>query len=510
MSKPAIRFCAGDIGSNAIKVRVVEAGGGLRKTLFEARYPIRLGASAFESGSISREDIEATVSAFQEIAAMCRSFGVDRTRIVATSAVREAVNREELVNAVEKHTGCQIEVIGGTEEARLLAVGMRPDLVDGMHNLIVDVGGGSTELIYTRTDQEIDTMHSMRLGAVRLYQMVKPGAPVSKKEYGLLEVCVQNLLENTHLPVIAKKTQAVGVAGTLRAICDAKNFGSQRPEPEITFKDLEKLIRALRECTVDEMEERFGVDRKRAQIILPGALIVSGLMDLYSLEKITVSGRGLRDGVIEEMIEAAATGHKFDAFDYAVRIGDKYNFDRAHGQRVAKLADSLFVQLEPLHRLTEDFRELLGYAALLHDVGQFVNYSRHHKHSYYLILNEEFPGLILPQQQIVATIARYHRKSMPGEKHPEYQILSPTAREVVDKCAAILRIADALDREHRQLVHSVEATISRQAVTFELNSKGPVLLELSAAKKKGEFFEKVFGRKAVFQSTHAPAGAKAV
>lgn len=503
------RFCAGDIGSNAIKVRVVESSDGFRKTLFETRYPIRLGATAFESGELSAEDIETTVSAFQEIAAMTRSFSVDQTRVVATSAVREAGNREELANAVLKRTGLRIDVISGIEESRLLALGMKADLLPDAHNLIIDVGGGSTELIYTRTDGEIDTMHSIRLGAVRLYQMVKPGSPISKKEFGLLEVCVQNLLENTHLPVIAKKTNVIGVAGTLRAICDATNFGDDHPHPEFSFKDLEKLIKALRECTPEEMEQKFGIDRKRAQIIVPGAMIVQGLMDLYSLDRINLSGRGLRDGVVEEMIASARHSKAFDGFEYAARIGEKYNFDRAHGTHVAVLAASLYDQLEPLHKMPEENRDILRYAALLHDVGQFVNYSRHHRHSYYLILNEELPGLIQPQQQIAATIARYHRKSMPDDSHPEYQVLPVAAREIVDKCAAILRLADALDREHRQLVKGIDVSISRQSVDFDLDSKGPVLLELSAAKKKSSMFEKVFGRKASFQSARSgAAGAK--
>lgn len=489
------RFCAGDIGSNAIKVRVVEVADGLLKTLTEDRYPIRLGASSFDKGRLSPDDIEATVSAFQEISAICRSFAVDEARVVATSAVREASNKDDLIEAVESRAGFHIEVISGLEEARLLAVALRPELVPGHHNLIIDIGGGSTELIYTRQDLELDTMHSIRLGAVRLQQAVKPGAPISRKEFALLEVTVQNMLENSHLPVIARRTHAIGVAGTLRAILDINQGKQSKGDAAFSLRDVQKMLRSLREMTFEEMQERHGIDRKRAQIIIPGVMIAAGIMELYELPRIAVSTRGLRDGILAEMITRADSGPMSSADEFAIKIGEKYNFDRSHGEQVARLALSLYDKLEPLHKLAPACRVWLHHAALLHDIGQFVTYSKHHKHSLYLIANEEFPGLSETEQQAIAVIARYHRKSPPTDKHTEFMSLQPTTRDAVEKCSAILRIADALDREHRGLVTGVDVAFNDGTITLEVHAKGPVFLELSAAGKKGQMFEKVFGCK---------------
>ena len=499
------RVCAGDIGSNAIKVRVVEDAAGLRKTLCEARYPIRLGSGAFERGLLGSEEIDAAVGAFEEIAAMCRGFGVERTRIVATSAVREATNREEFTGAVEKHTGLAVEVISGLEEARLLAVGVRPDLKPEAHNLIIDIGGGSTEVIYTRTDLEVDTMHSMRLGAVRLHQMVKSGNPVTRKEFDFYRLAVSNMLENYHLPVIARHTHAIGVAGTVGAMLDVKRIRQAGATSVLTHPELRKILHNLRTLTADDMESKLGLERKRAPILIPGGLILDGIMDLYGIAQVGVSYRGLRDGIIEELVSGADTAAAPLPHEFAMRVGDKYEFDRAHSEHVARLADSLFDSLRPVHSMPDDAREILHFAALLHDIGQFVSYSRHHKHSYYLIGNEELPGLTPDRQQLVATVARYHRKSAPAEKHPEFQALTPQGREIVLKCTALLRIADALDREHRQLIEGIRVAVAPTQVDFHLAAKSRVLLEMSAARKKGELFEKLFGKKAVFHVANGNA-----
>jgi exopolyphosphatase / guanosine-5'-triphosphate,3'-diphosphate pyrophosphatase len=485
------RFCAADIGSNSIKVRIVEVTEGLRKILFDARYPIRLGTSVFESGELKQDDIDATVGAFEEVAALCKNYGVLRTRIVATSAMREASNKDDVVEKVHKLTGLRIEVISGTEEARLLAIGLKPDMKEDSHNLILDIGGGSTELIYTTTGHNIETMHSVRLGAVRLQQMISAESPISKKNYAVLETCVLNVLEKCHLPVIAKKTHVVGVGGAMRAIADVMPSGSD----SFSAKELEKMIKTFRDLSHDELVKQFGVDARRAPIMLPGMLIVGGVLDLYSIEQVTVSGRGLRDGLLEDVIEKTEAISAPDLFSFAFAVGAKYNFDEAHARHVAALAVSLYDQLNAVHKLSPEYRELLYIAALLHDIGQFINYSKHHKHSLYLIRNEDFANLSQQQQEIVAVIARYHRKSAPKIDHPEFAALAPDVQTSIAMCSALLRIADALDRGHRQLVEAVTVDSSRDSVVLTVSSSQHVFLELSAAKKKGQYFEKESGRK---------------
>ena len=489
------RLCAGDIGSNSIKVRVVETNGPLRRTLFESRYPIRLGASAFERGVLTDEDIRLTVGAFEEVAAVTRGFGVGMTRVVATSALREASNANELVEAVRRSTGFGIDVISGAEEAHLIARGLRPEMHPDAHNLVIDIGGGSTELIYTRTSLEADTLHSIRLGAVRLVQQIKPGDPPSKRELALLESAVEDGLERGHLPAVARRTHVIGVAGAIRAILEVKLAREAATDNGFTLKELDRIIRTVRTMTVARMQAAFGIDARRAQIFLAGAMVLRGILDLLGVGRVNVSGAGLRDGLIAQMMDELTGGVVHGPEALVRRIGEKYAFDAAHAEHVALLACQLFDQLAPLHGLEARHREHLRVAAMLHDIGQFVSYGRHHKHSHYLLMNEEIPGLLPADQQLVAALARYHRKAEPSEAHPEYALLPAPVREVLPRLAALLRIADGLDRQHRQLVTGLRASANGGDVEVVVESRLPVFLELSAAVKKSELFQKVFGRK---------------
>ena len=489
------RLCAGDIGSNSIKVRVVETNGPLRRTLFESRYPIRLGASSFEQGVLTDEDIGLTVGAFEEVAAVTRSFGVGMTRVVATSALREASNAGELVEAVHRATGFGIDVISGAEEAHLIACGLRPEMHPDAHNLVIDIGGGSTELIYTRTSLEVDALHSIRLGAVRLVQQIKPGDPPSSRELALLESAVEDGLERGHLPAIARRTHVVGVAGAIRAILEVKLAREAVTDNGFTLKELERIIRQVRTMTIARMQAEFGIDIRRAQIFLAGALVLRGMMDLLGIGRLTVSGAGLRDGLIARMLDELTGGVVHGPDTLVRRIGEKYSFDAAHAEHVAFLACQLFDQLSQVHGLPERHRQHLRLAAMLHDIGQFVSYSRHHKHSHYLLMNEEIPGLLPADQQLVAALARYHRKAEPCETHPEFACLPPSSREVLPRLAALLRLADGLDRQHRQLVTGLRTRANGGDVEVLVESRLPVFLELSAAAKKSELFQKIFGRK---------------
>jgi exopolyphosphatase / guanosine-5'-triphosphate,3'-diphosphate pyrophosphatase len=497
-----LRFGAVDIGSNSIKLRVVEiAPDKTRKTLSEARYPVRLGDS-FANGRISATAIDATVETFTEVAHLFSGFRVDYHRAVATSAVREAVNRNDLVQAIRSQTGISVEIITGKEEARLLGWGVRPDMQAGAHNLLIDVGGGSTEVIYTRTDLTLSGVASVRLGAVRLRQMLESGARVSKKDALYLRSHIADVLEKSTLPVAARNTHVIGVAGTMRALLDAIHHRHPSMDMEFTRDELRDLIEEMYGLDLEMLEKKLGIEKRRGQIIVPGALIVEGLMELYDISRLSVSPRGLRDGLLDELIASTVEGFlpAYTSADYALAIGDKYEFDRSHAMHVAKLALQLYDQLEQMHKLPPHWRPVLYAASLLHDIGQFINYSRHHKHSYYIILNEELPGLTQPQQQAAAVIARYHRKSFPSEKHPEFAAFSPDVRRCVEICTALLRIAEALDRQHRQLVTSISVASSDNLVKITIRARSEVFLEVSAAEKNAELFSKCLEAKIVFES----------
>jgi exopolyphosphatase/guanosine-5'-triphosphate,3'-diphosphate pyrophosphatase len=490
------RVAAIDIGSNAIKIRIIEASGTLRRVIGEQRWPIRLGDGTFETGALAPQAIAECVNAFHEMAQLCRGLRVQSARAVATSATREAVNGKELIDTILSETGIQVEVITGLEEARLLALGLRPDLNPGSHNLIIDVGGGSTEIIYTNRDGTVDTAHSIRLGAVRLAQLARSrDGRLTRDTVEMLEESIETLLERSHLPVIAKDTHVLGVAGTMRALNDAIHFGEAHPAISFSARDLRAFIKRARSLDFPEMERRFGVDPRRASILIPGALAVLGVLDLYSIDYISISELGLRDGLIDEMLQSSGLSVPApeNADVAAMRLCAKYQSDLAHAQQVATFAVSLFDQFAGHHGLGSEWRETLRIAALCHDIGQFISYSKHHKHGMYLVLNEDFPGIPPRQQTLIATLVRYHRKNTPQERHPEFAALPPTDRTAILSLVPLLRLADALDRQHHQVVSGVRVSTSRTRCAMEIHTTSAANLELAASLKVADFFTESYG-----------------
>lgn len=261
---PLHRLCAGDIGSNSIKVRVVEFSGPLRKTLFEARYPIRLGASSFGGGALTEDDIWATVAAFVEASAMARTLGVERSRVVATSALREASNSARLVEAVRATTGKDIDIISGAEEAHLVAR-LHAEMQRDAHNLVIDIGGGSTELITTRVNLEVDGLQSLRLGAVRLAQMIKLSDPPTKRQMGVLETAVESAMDSGHLPAGAARLPRHR-AGRCGALHSRSEIGRGRSQSGCQLQGIGAHDSRGQDMTHEQMQSTFGIDLRRAQI----------------------------------------------------------------------------------------------------------------------------------------------------------------------------------------------------------------------------------------------------
>lgn len=481
----SVRMAAVDVGSNSIKVRIAETSPTGPRTIHDERFAVRLGKSVFSKGRLTADDVSATVKAFQKIRELCDGYHVNRSRVVATSASREAENREQMLSAVKTETGFEIEVISGAEEARLLALGIRPEMRTGASNLIVDIGGGSTEWIHTRPGLHIDAIHSLRIGAVRINEIVNPSNPMSARDYASVRRRIQSVLGREHLPRISRRTHVVGVAGTMRAISEMVGRMKSLPSMAFSFADLGLLIRNARGLTHEQISQTYKLEKRRAEIILVGALILRELMALHRLDSVHVSSKGLRDGLFEDL-QQKQDPELGQYHEIALAIGEKYGFDRPHAETVSRIAVSLFDQLRPVLNIPHQHRETLIYAALLHDIGQFVSHSSHHKHSHYLIANENLPGLSRAQQEIAAHIARYHRKALPSDKHETFVALTPANRSVVSKLAAILRIANGLDRSHRQAVGDVLVQIGKDETRIFVSASGEISFELGSARDNAQ------------------------
>ena len=503
-------FAAIDVGSNAMRMKIVgvEPDGSI-KTLCQQRAPVRLGHEVFLTGFLNEDLIQRAVAAFGEFREAIDKWEVASTRAIATSATREAINGDVLVERVFNQTGIHLERISGAEEARLvqLAVSRRLNVRDKTV-LVIDIGGGSVE--FDIIDHgSIVYSNSLRLGAVRMHETFLRSDRVSDLQVLLLRAYMDQLVETTLNAVNEHEIDLIiGTGGNVEDLAALIGTDSNRESegvPKdvrfIPLRDLQTMLKELARLSVTEREEQYGMKPDRADVVLPAAIVLSevvskvlGSHGLYSPDV------GLKDGVLVEIIDRFkhswdATSEETEIIKAAVTLGQKYHFHLGHARQVRYLAELLFDQLAPLHALPAEARTLLRVAATLHDVGDFVNLSAHHKHSFYLIRNSEIVGLGSRQLELIANVARYHRKAFPSaQKHEPFRALSESEREWVVKLAAILRVADALDHEHRSTVDDVKIRIQRRSVTIDLQSMGPCLLERWHLDEKGRLFEETFGR----------------
>jgi exopolyphosphatase/guanosine-5'-triphosphate,3'-diphosphate pyrophosphatase len=553
------RFAALDVGSNALRLRVVEAaapndpqarlqlalalssdatasGGAAERftppgwrEITSVRAPVRLGAEVFVSGKLTPASIGLACAALRDFRAAMDASKVDAYRATATSAVREASNGATLVERARREAGIELEIIEGVEEARLIQLALvRALALNERRALLLDVGGGSTELTVLDRARNIFSM-SLPLGAVRLLETYLKGAGKVDKERAKLmgEAIDRALAEAAHQLAKASFELVVGTGGnldTLAELCPLKGGvavgdGAERTggyARAIDVGAMRVLLARLSGMTPAERREAYGLRPDRADTIVPAASILVRVAETCKMAAILAPGVGLKDGILEELVDKYF--HVWDSareeqtvLDACARLGQRYHYDEAHGNRVSQLAAQLFDDLAKVHAFGARERLLLRAAATLHDVGDFVRYDGHHKHSYYIIQHSDVMGLSPDERAIVANIARYHRKSAPDPSHPNFRELDKEARGKVRGLAAILRLADALDREHLGKVHAVRAAVERGKGRVVLTITGSADRELEewTVHAKSELLRDVYDLNVVIANGHAPESSKA-
>ncbi|MDF2691781.1 MAG: Exopolyphosphatase [Labilithrix sp.] len=512
------RFAALDLGSNALRLRIVEAqASGLGREqlsllpdpssswreVVSLRAPVRLGSEVFVTGKLASASIGQACTALREFRQSMDDAKVDVYRATATSAVREASNRTTLVERARREAGIELEVIEGIEEARLiqLAVRRRLGLAD-KRALLVDVGGGSTELTYLDKGTSVWAI-SLPIGTVRLLEMYLRGSKaVDRARQKLLVEGVDRALAEA-LPTLKKLPFeiVVGTGGsvdTLSELCPIKG-GHAGYARAVDVGVMRTLLGKLFAMTPDQRRDGFGLRPDRADTIVTAASIFLRVAESFKASAIVAPGVGLKEGILEELVDKYfdrwdTESEARSVIDGCIRLGKRYGFDQPHGELVASLAMSLFDDMVGYHGFGERERLLLRSAALLHDVGDYVSYGGHHKHSYYLIQHSDIMGLTPGERAIVANVARYHRKGAPDPSHPNFRDLDKESRAKVRGLAAILRIADALDREHLGKVTSVRAEIDGKGRKLNLLIAGDEERELEewTVRAKSELLRDVF------------------
>jgi exopolyphosphatase / guanosine-5'-triphosphate,3'-diphosphate pyrophosphatase len=512
-----------DIGTNSLHMVVVKIEASLPSFTIIAREKetVRLGDRNLETGELKPEVMSKAIACLGRFKTLAESLEVNSIVAVATSAVRESPNGTEFIQEVETQVGLSVDLISGPEEARRIYLGVLSGMeFNNQPQIIIDIGGGSTELILGDSE-EPRSLTSTKVGAVRLTGELVKSDPINESEFKYLQAYAKGMLERSVEEIQGKiskgdSPQLIGTSGTIETIATihAREKLGLVPSTlngyQFSLQDLRTWVNRLRKMTNVERGAIAGMPERRAEVILAGAVILQEAMTLLGVESLTVCERSLREGVIVDwMLTHGFIDNKL-RFQSSIRersvlkTAKKYQTNVEHSQRVAAFALSLFDQTQgQLHYWQTDERQLLWAAAILHNCGHYISHSSHHKHSYYLIRNGELLGYNETEIEIIANIARYHRKSPPKKKHENYRnLLHKEHRYKVDQLSAIFRLAVALDRRQIGAISHVKCEYSPYSkelkmLIFPTAINDECALEMWSLDYKKGVFEEEFGLKFV-------------
>ncbi|HUI08315.1 MAG TPA: HD domain-containing protein [Verrucomicrobiae bacterium] len=508
-----------DIGASAIRMRIAEVGtNGVVRNLESLQQAVRLGKDTFSTGHIQSATIEECIKVLLGFRSVMTEYGVtrdDQIRAVATSAVREADNRYAFVDRLYMATQINVEVIEGAEENRLTYIAVQDvlrqeNVLKNADAIIVDVGGGSTELVLTQNGS-VTFANSYRLGSLRMRESLETFRAPADRARTILDQHIHRLVVQLYRNVPVDKVKyMVAISGDAQFA--ASLLSREWADARITVVDVKtfsSLAEQLVPVPVDELVGRYHIPYQEAETVGPTLLAYQHLARAFHVKQILVPKSSLREGLLKELAAGGSWTEEFSeqAIQSALALGEKYSFDEKHSKQVAELSVRLFRELQPEHRLEKRFELLLRIAALLHEVGMFIGDRSHHKHSMYIIMNSELFGLTKRDIMLIALVARYHRRSTPRPYHEEYTSLDRDSRIAVAKMAAILRVADALDRDHMQ--QAGEMAFAREPGQFVItvrNGAADLTLARLALREKGNLFEEIFGMKAIVRSSESNKG----
>ncbi len=484
---------------------------GAVRTLETLAQGVSLGKDTFTSGEIARSTIEDCVRVLKRFRQTLEEYRItnpDQIRVVATSAVREAANRLAFLDRIYVATGFSVEAIDTAEVHRITYRSIQPQLRDSpdlmnAQVVITEVGGGSTELLLVESG-EVAYSHSYRLGSLRLHEALSGYRASPEKVRELMESQIRRTLEGLPQHVDSQaRSEMIALGGDMRfAARELLENWDPHTLARISVTELGALAYAILELTPDEVVHRFRVTYQQAETLGPAILVYLELARLLDLDRVLISNANLRDGLLQEMGTENLWTDDFrnQIVRSALELGRKYRFDEKHAVHVAQLSKTLFAALAAEHQLDDRAELILQIAALLHEIGAYVNQSSSHKHSMYLILNSELFGLTKEDLTLVALVARYHRRATPKPTHPYYGNLDRDQRVAVSKMAAILRIADALDTSRSQQVGEIGCQIEAGRLVITVSGLTDVSVEQLAMRQAHTLFEEIFGLRVLLRA----------
>jgi len=499
-------FAAVDIGSNSVRLKIARLKARRLSPLHEDREVTRLGEGVFSSGFLTPDSMAETVKVLRRFHRTTQQIVVDNVRVVATSALRDARNSQAFLEWVRSATGWRVEIVSGVEEARLIHLGLvSGSRIDRVPTLMMDLGGGSCELTISHRGHIRDAV-SLPLGAVRLTNEFLRHDPVRKGELkrlrGFVTREVNRIVNRIGTGRVRNVIATSGTAAALAAVASHLRHGSNRERMMVSRTEMSLIANRLSRLPVTERRKIEGIGPRRAEIVVAGAIVYHELLDRLRLKGFRYSPLGLRDGILAQMAadydRSTRSGKQIESerWESILKAVDHYHIDRKHAMDVRNTATSLFTALRSVHRLPAEYGEWLAAAAMLYEVGDYVNRNGHHRHTHYIISNSEILGYTPQQRRIIAAIARYLGKSRPTIEDGPMKVVESPERAEVQKAIVLLRMARALNLGRSRAVGKVRIRVHAAEVKLTMvpRRRTGIDLELWAIEKERDYFREVFGR----------------
>lgn len=518
MKHENLRVAAIDLGTNSFHMIIVEESP--QKGIVEidrVKDMICIGRGSISTKMLDEEAMQSGIAALKNFLVLASHHGVASENVIAfaTSAIREAKNSGDFIRRVKEETGLKIKIISGKEEAEFIYYGVRNAVkIGNSSDLLFDIGGGSVEFVLVN-QKGLQLLESRKIGVARMCERFVASEPIASHDIKMLEqYFTAEMVTAVEKASQLKVTRAIASSGTAqniaRMIQSMKGSQSETSLNNSTFTrtEFQALYQAILPLGAAERKKITGLDEKRVDLIVPGLILVDMIFRLFNLTEIVISDSALREGMVlhylKHRLQSGTKRSSDDDLDIrresVYELAFRCGWTRNHAEHVARLSLQLFDKLTLLHHLDESYRELLEYASLLHNIGAFIAISSHHKHSQYIILNGELRGFSPLETEIIAHVARYHRKSPPTERHAAYSMLPSASKRAVDLLSGILRLANGLERGHRQNVQKINVEVTANTIILHLKTRFEPDIEIWAADLLKPWLEKLLNKSIILEA----------
>ncbi|MBI2571172.1 MAG: Ppx/GppA family phosphatase [Candidatus Schekmanbacteria bacterium] len=503
-----LKVAAIDIGTNSIHMIVARVSGASLEVVDREKDLVLLGQSVFCTGSLSADARHAVADVLRKNLKLVRRHGAHELLCFATSAFREAKNGGDVIAELDDELDLQVRLISPQEEARLIFIAVREALdITGQRTLVVDVGGGSVELVLSDRERQPVLLESLKLGCLRLAELFGSGSALSPKKRRTLESYVRAEIDAPLQEIMGLGVdQVVATSGTAQALANISRIRRGQGPLQIanghvvSLSELQEVLDWLAKMPPNRRSSVKGLDEKREMTIVPGGVVLTLVLQALGQERLILCDWALREGMVLDHLEghlpavALREAHPDLRARSVIELARRFGCDTPHAYQVQRLALAIFDQIGGLANLTADDRTLLGYAALLHDIGGHISYERHDRHTAYIIRHSRLRGFSGPELLLLTVVAQFHRGKEPSGRNPAVATLCSADRKRARILSAILSVAESLDRSHYQAVSELKGKITRDVITFSLEGHLDAELELWAARRKLWRLSKAFGR----------------